>query len=302
MLVVAQKTDNGQITQLASIDDEIYKSNPKELHEFGREDILYNIMMNLMKEDPTFSGIINYMAVQHKNVNWTKKEWSHQIWRRLWIASKLFHVILEEQKYSLTKWGKEFIESKKMEAFEKERKISASSDASALIPVSIPNEITSDDSMLEEVIPLMHTPPKEQEQDYQTIAIVDASNIVYSQQPWRLSTLVNIEKQLEKTYDRVDIICDANLRHQFKSGSEDREKYEDYLSKGHYKQSPAGREADYFILKFTESYIKRGKKPHIISNDLFRDYDDEFEWLKTRDYQKNFMLQDFGNDVELILT
>ena len=126
--------------------------------------------------------------------------------------------------------------------------------------------------------------------------------MVYSQQPWKLSTLIDTREQLLKKYDKVDIICDANLRHQFTNGSQDREDFEKLLRNGEFQQSPAGREADFFILKWVNNYIRKKKEPCIISNDLFRDYHDEFPWLKTREYQKNFMLQDFGEEVELVLT
>ena len=62
--------------------------------------------------------------------------------------------------------------------------------------------------MLDEVIPLLQTETKvvkpveaesfsEDEtldsKEFQTVAIVDGSNVVYSQQPWKLSTLINVK-------------------------------------------------------------------------------------------------------------
>jgi len=397
-------------------DDSIYKKGVNDLSKFSHKDKIYNSMIQFIEKEPIFSAIVDFFMSEN-SADWTKKEWNHQIWRRIWMSSKLFHVSLEGRNYKLTKWGirhanlesklslsdfspNSYIKSKKYDkGLKKEKKKDLKRQAKRDISVNssnndenlfdnlrvlrneiakkssipsyliftnqtlteltnrrptnlkdlanisgigevkgekygqefldkiksydgtlsqsdeeeinsviteIPVEISSNNEMLEEVIPLMQSNTKSvnenQSKEYETVAIIDASNVVYSQQPWKLSTLTDVRDQLLKKYDKVDIICDANLRHQFTAGSQDREDFEKSLSSGNIQQSPAGREADFFILKWVNNYIRRNKKPCIISNDLFRDYYDDFPWLKTREYQKNFMLQNFGDQVELVLT
>jgi hypothetical protein len=80
------------------------------------------------------------------------------------------------------------------------------------------------------------------------VVLVDGSNVAYA---------------IEGEPPRVaNIVADAALRHSI----DDPRRYEHLIDEGHVRQSPAGTDADYFILSFA-----RELNASIVSNDRFRD-------------------------------
>ena len=71
---------------------------------------------------------------------------------------------------------------------------------------------------------------------------------------------VAVKYCIDNNYDKIYIICDANLR--YKLNEADREMYEQMLKgesdKVHVQQSPGGTIADLFILNMANNFHKKG--------------------------------------------
>jgi len=85
---------------------------------------------------------------------------------------------------------------------------------------------------------------------------------------------IAIKYCLDMKYDKIYVICDANLRH--KLDSTDQKIYAQMLKgssdKIHIQQSPGGTIADLFILNMANNFHKGGHFVKVMSNDLFRDF------------------------------
>jgi hypothetical protein len=94
--------------------------------------------------------------------------------------------------------------------------------------------------------------------------IVDGSNVAHStegEKPLLENLLAVRDKLNEEGFDPV-IVADASLRHRI----DDPTRYERMIEAGEVRQTPAGTDADYFILSFA-----RELNATIVSNDRFRD-------------------------------
>ena len=107
--------------------------------------------------------------------------------------------------------------------------------------------------------------------------MVDASNVAHfgrakDGKP-RLDYIIKSAKALKELgYDPV-LIADASLRHEI----DFKEDFNQLLSKDEIKQVPSGTTADHFILKIAED-----EDAKILSNDVFREYNDEFQDISSR--------------------
>lgn len=107
------------------------------------------------------------------------------------------------------------------------------------------------------------------------VAIVDGSNVAHSTEGGiaRLSNIRLVtEKLREEGYEPV-VVVDAALRHNIDL----EEEYEEMVEQGVIRQSPAGTDADYFILSFAHELDAA-----IVSNDRFRDREKAFPDLGDR--------------------
>jgi hypothetical protein len=96
------------------------------------------------------------------------------------------------------------------------------------------------------------------------VVLVDGSNVAYAieGEPPRVANIIAIRDKLrEEGFDPI-VVADAALRHSI----DDPRRYEHLIDEGHVRQSPAGTDADYFILSFA-----RELNASIVSNDRFRD-------------------------------
>jgi hypothetical protein len=96
------------------------------------------------------------------------------------------------------------------------------------------------------------------------LVLVDGSNVAHSsegEQPLLANITAVCSKLREEGYDPL-VLVDAALRHQI----DDRAGYERMIESGAIRQTPAGTDADYFILSFA-----RELDASIVSNDRFRD-------------------------------
>jgi hypothetical protein len=108
-------------------------------------------------------------------------------------------------------------------------------------------------------------------------AIVDASNVAhFGKRKDGKPSLHNIVKALEALeglgYDPI-LIADASLRHEIDL----KEEFNELLDQGKIQQVPSGTTADHYILKIAEE-----EDAKILSNDVFREYYDEFQDINSR--------------------
>ncbi len=107
-------------------------------------------------------------------------------------------------------------------------------------------------------------------------AIVDASNVAHYGRKDGKPSLDNIMKALKALeglgYDPI-LIADASLRHEIDL----KEEFNKLLDQGKIQQVPSGTTADNYILKMAEE-----EDAKILSNDVFREYYDEFQDINSR--------------------
>src|SRR5690606_7353252 len=102
------------------------------------------------------------------------------------------------------------------------------------------------------------------EQQGQTVAIVDASNVAHSTEgeTARLENITLVCERLREDGFSPVVVADAALRHQIDQQRE----YEELVENGTIRQAPAGTDADFFILSFA-----RELDAAVVSNDRYRD-------------------------------
>lgn len=108
-------------------------------------------------------------------------------------------------------------------------------------------------------------------------AIVDASNVAHygkvkDGKPI-LENILNAVKALKELGYEPVLIADASLRHEI----DQKEEFNKLLDEEKVKQVPSGTTADHFILKIAEE-----EDAKILSNDVFREYYDEFRDISSR--------------------
>ena len=111
----------------------------------------------------------------------------------------------------------------------------------------------------------------------ETIIVVDGANVAWSEQTKdgkpKVSNIVIMRRALEEEgYDPI-IIIDASLRHDV----DDANQLEGLIDGQHVRQSPAGTEADYFLLMTADQ-----QNSMVVSNDTFESYRDDYKWIWER--------------------
>ena len=107
--------------------------------------------------------------------------------------------------------------------------------------------------------------------------MVDASNVAHfgrrkDAKP-SLEFIIKAEDALIKLGYEPVLIADASLRHEI----DQKEEFNKLLDEDKVKQVPSGTTADHFILKMAED-----EDAKILSNDVFREYNDEFQDISSR--------------------
>ncbi len=140
--------------------------------------------------------------------------------------------------------------------------------------INVPHEILKDE---EDLISMLHVASeKSSSGKKKKIMIIDGSNVM---RDGRNASFIRLQLSLnyclDKEYDTTHVICDASLRHKINE-PKDKELFEQMLKgkmkKIKFQQSPAGTEADRFILKLGVNFNNAGHKVKIMTNDLFRDF------------------------------
>jgi hypothetical protein len=111
----------------------------------------------------------------------------------------------------------------------------------------------------------------------ETLIVVDGANVAWSEQTRdgkpKVSNIVIMRRALEEEgYDPI-IIIDASLRHDV----DDPDQLEGLIDGQHVRQSPAGTEADYFLLMTAGQQNSK-----VVSNDTFESYRDDYPWIWER--------------------
>lgn len=108
------------------------------------------------------------------------------------------------------------------------------------------------------------------------VIVVDGANVAWEEQTKddkpKVSNIIAMRQALEKEgYDPL-IIIDASLRHDI----DDPNQLETLIDNQRIRQSPAGTEADYFVIQ-----IAKQENAKIISNDMFEKYrhGDDGDWI-----------------------
>jgi len=107
--------------------------------------------------------------------------------------------------------------------------------------------------------------------------IIDASNVAHFGKEDgscpKLANILSAVKYLENQGDDFVIMADASLKHEI----DDKEKYLHLIDEEAIEEVPAGNNADHFILELAEE-----ENAKILSNDLFREFNDEFKDIQSR--------------------
>jgi hypothetical protein len=109
------------------------------------------------------------------------------------------------------------------------------------------------------------------------IVLVDGANVAYIEKTHdnkpKMSNIVAVCKTLREKGFKPLVIVDASFRHSV----DDPDQLEALIDNQELRQSPAGTEADYFLL---ETAQETGAA--IVSNDTFTQYHDQYNWIKNR--------------------
>ncbi len=107
--------------------------------------------------------------------------------------------------------------------------------------------------------------------------MVDASNVAHfgrkTDAKPSLEYIIKAAEALKKLGYEPVLIADASLRHEI----DQKEEFNKLLDEDKVKQVPSGTTADHFILKMAEDEDSK-----ILSNDVFREYNDEFQDISSR--------------------
>ncbi|HEY0005443.1 MAG TPA: hypothetical protein VGB17_11590 [Pyrinomonadaceae bacterium] len=109
------------------------------------------------------------------------------------------------------------------------------------------------------------------------VIVVDGANVAYEECSEggcpKVSNLLAVRQALEeKGYDPI-IIVDASLKHRI----DDPDQLEKLIQQQTVRQTPAGTDADYFVLE-----IAAQNDALVITNDRYRDYQEQYPWIEER--------------------
>jgi replication-associated recombination protein RarA len=109
------------------------------------------------------------------------------------------------------------------------------------------------------------------------VIIVDGANVAFEsatkQGKPRVSNITALISVLEEEGFRPIVIVDASLRHKI----DDPDHLESLIEKQTVLQSPAGTEADYFVLEVAGEHGAQ-----VVSNDTYKEYREQYPWIQER--------------------
>jgi serine/threonine protein kinase len=151
------------------------------------------------------------------------------------------------------------------------------------------------DLELEEVPSTAMSEPSTLRLSRDTWFVIDASNIVKSENPYKTQTLLDFFEHLESlgfNRERFAAIADAPLRYQVRpkeGGGDEGREFEELLATPNFTQSAKGVPADKDILTIAYAIALRGDTCKVVTDDWFRDHQrampNRHKWFKENHLQ-----------------
>ena len=109
------------------------------------------------------------------------------------------------------------------------------------------------------------------------VVVIDGANVAYEERSAggkpRLSNLTRVRRELEERGFEAVILVDASLKYDI----DDQEQMENLIRSQQVRQVPAGTDADFFIIQFSQELDAL-----IVTNDRYKDYADQYPWVSER--------------------
>jgi hypothetical protein len=109
------------------------------------------------------------------------------------------------------------------------------------------------------------------------IVVIDGANVAYEERSAggkpKFSNLLKVRRELEEKGFEAVILVDASLKYDI----DDQEQLENLIRSQQVRQVPAGTDADFFIIQFSQELDAL-----IVTNDRYKDYADQYPWVTER--------------------
>ncbi|HEX8285370.1 MAG TPA: hypothetical protein VF588_18590 [Pyrinomonadaceae bacterium] len=109
------------------------------------------------------------------------------------------------------------------------------------------------------------------------MVVIDGANVAYEERSAggkpKFSNLLKVRRELEEKGFEAVILVDASLKYDI----DDQEQLENLIRSQQVRQVPAGTDADFFIIQFSQELDAL-----IVTNDRYKDYADQYPWVQER--------------------
>ena len=109
------------------------------------------------------------------------------------------------------------------------------------------------------------------------MVVIDGANVAYEERSAggkpKFSNLLKVRRELEEKGFEPVILVDASLKYDI----DDQEQLENLIRSQQVRQVPAGTDADFFIIQFSQELDAL-----IVTNDRYKDYADQYPWVNER--------------------
>lgn len=109
------------------------------------------------------------------------------------------------------------------------------------------------------------------------MVVIDGANVAYEERSAggkpKFSNLLKVRRELEEKGFEAVILVDASLKYDI----DDQEQLENLIRSQQVRQSPAGTDADYFIINLAHELDAL-----IVTNDRYKDYAQQYPWVPER--------------------
>ncbi len=109
------------------------------------------------------------------------------------------------------------------------------------------------------------------------MVVIDGANVAYEERSAggkpKFSNLLKVRRELEEKGFEPVILVDASLKYDI----DDQEQLENLIRSQQVRQVPAGTDADFFIIQFSQELDAL-----IVTNDRYKDYADQYPWVSER--------------------
>ncbi len=109
------------------------------------------------------------------------------------------------------------------------------------------------------------------------MVVIDGANVAYEERSAggkpKFSNLLRVRRELEEKGFEAVILVDASLKYDI----DDQEQLENLIRSQQVRQVPAGTDADFFIIQFSQELDAL-----IVTNDRYKDYADQYPWVNER--------------------